>query len=158
MRIGHGYDVHEFFKDRRLILGGVQIDYNMGLIGHSDADVLVHAIMDSLIGAAALGDIGKIFPDNLPEYKDASSIVMLKEVYNIINNEGYRILNIDSTVIAQAPRLSNYIYFMRENISRACNINIEMVSVKSTTEEGLGFTGNLEGIAAHSVCLLDNKQ
>lgn len=157
MRIGHGYDVHKFSKDRRLILGGVEIECNVGLFGHSDADVLVHAIMDSLLGAAALGDIGKIFPDTSPKYKDASSIAMLKEVYNIISNRGYRILNIDSTVIAQAPRLSNYIHFMRDNISEACHIDIGMVNVKTTTEEGLGFTGNLEGISAHSVCLLENR-
>lgn len=157
MRIGHGYDVHKLVTDRKLILGGVDIPYNKGLLGHSDADVLVHAIMDSLIGALALGDIGKLFPDNDITYKGADSILLLKQVVKLIDDKGYKIVNIDSTVLAQMPKLAPYIVNMRENIASACNIDIDCVSVKATTEEGLGFTGNGEGISAHSVCLLELK-
>lgn len=155
MRIGHGYDAHKFCENRELILGGVKIPFEMGLLGHSDADVLVHAIMDSLLGAAALGDIGKHFPDTDPAYNGADSIELLKNVCNILLNAGYTISNIDSTVIAQKPKLKNYIDQMRENIAKACNLDISCVSVKATTEEKLGFTGRLEGISAHAVCLIN---
>ncbi len=154
MRIGHGYDVHKFSENRDLILGGVKIPCDMGLLGHSDADVLVHAIMDSLLGAAALGDIGKHFPDNDPAYKGADSIELLKKVCGILAEHGYKISNIDSTVIAQKPKLMSYIMSMRENIAKACGLDVSCVSVKATTEEKLGFTGRLEGISAHAVCLI----
>lgn len=157
MRIGHGYDVHKFAENRKLILGGVDIPYELGLLGHSDADVLVHAIMDSLLGAAALGDIGKLFPDTDEKYSGADSILLLKEVCRVLDENGYKIVNIDSTVIAQKPKLKDYIASMRKNIAFACGIDINQVSVKATTEEKLGFTGRLEGISAHSVCLIDNK-
>ncbi len=155
MRIGHGYDVHKFAENRKLILGGVEIPYELGLLGHSDADVLVHAVMDSLLGAAALGDIGKHFPDTDEKYKGADSIALLKEVCKILADNGYKIGNIDSTVIAQKPKLKDYILKMRENIALACGIDVSQVSVKATTEEKLGFTGRLEGISAHAVCLLE---
>lgn len=155
MRIGHGYDVHKLTENRKLILGGVEIPFELGLLGHSDADVLVHAIMDSLLGAAALGDIGKLFPDTDDAFKGADSIGLLKNVCRVLNENGYRIVNIDSTVIAQKPKLKDYIEQMRKNIAAACNIDISAVSVKATTEENLGFTGRLEGISAHSVCLID---
>lgn len=155
MRIGHGYDVHKLTENRKLILGGVEIPFELGLLGHSDADVLVHAIMDSLLGAAALGDIGKLFPDTDDAFKGADSIGLLKKVCLVLNENGYRIVNIDSTVIAQKPKLKDYIEQMRKNIAAACNIDISAVSVKATTEENLGFTGRLEGISAHSVCLID---
>lgn len=155
MRIGHGYDVHKFAKNRKLVLGGVEIPYELGLLGHSDADVLVHAVMDSLLGAAALGDIGKHFPDTDEKYKGADSIALLKEVCKILADNGYKIGNIDSTVIAQKPKLKDYILKMRENIALACGIDVSQVSVKATTEEKLGFTGRLEGISAHAVCLLE---
>ena len=155
MRIGHGYDVHKFADNRKLILGGVEIPYELGLLGHSDADVLVHSIMDALLGAAALGDIGKLFPDTDEKYKGADSICLLKEVCSVLNKNGYAIGNIDSTVIAQKPKLKDYIIQMRQNIADACNIDISQVSVKATTEEKLGFTGRLEGISAHAVCLLE---
>lgn len=155
MRIGHGYDVHKLTENRKLILGGVEIPFELGLLGHSDADVLVHAIMDSLLGAAALGDIGKLFPDNDEAFKGADSILLLKEVCRVLSDNGYKIVNIDSTLIAQKPKLKDYIYSMRENIAFACNIDISSVSVKATTEEKLGFTGRLEGISAHAVCLID---
>lgn len=155
MRIGHGYDVHKLTENRKLILGGVEIPFELGLLGHSDADVLVHAIMDSLLGAAALGDIGKLFPDTDSAYKGADSILLLKEVCSVLDDNGYKIVNIDSTLIAQKPKLKDYIYSMRENIALACNIDISAVSVKATTEEKLGFTGRLEGISAHAVCLID---
>ncbi len=157
MRIGHGYDVHKFAENRKLILGGVDIPYELGLLGHSDADVLVHAIMDSLLGAAALGDIGKLFPDTDEKYSGADSILLLKEVCRVLDENGYKIVNIDSTVIAQKPKLKDYIVSMRNNIAFACGIDISQVSVKATTEEKLGFTGRLEGISAHSVCLIDSK-
>ncbi|MCH5202107.1 MAG: 2-C-methyl-D-erythritol 2,4-cyclodiphosphate synthase [Oscillospiraceae bacterium] len=157
MRIGHGYDVHKLTEDRALILGGVNIPHTVGLMGHSDADVLLHAIMDSLLGAAALGDIGKLFPDTDPKFKGANSILLLKEVVRVLDEKGYKIINIDSTVIAQAPKLKDYIITMREKIANACNIDVDCVSVKATTEEKLGFTGRKEGISAHSVCLIDNR-
>ena len=155
MRIGHGYDVHKLTENRKLILGGVEIPFELGLLGHSDADVLVHAIMDSLLGAAALGDIGKLFPDTDEAFKGADSILLLKEVCRVLSDNSYKIVNIDSTLIAQKPKLKDYIYSMRENIASACNIDISAVSVKATTEEKLGFTGRLEGISAHAVCLID---
>lgn len=154
MRIGQGYDVHRLVENRKLIIGGIEIPYEKGLLGHSDADVLVHAIMDSLLGACALGDIGKHFPDNDSEYKNANSIELLKKVCELVKSNGYEIANIDSTVIAQAPKLSPYIDKMRENIASACNININQVSVKATTEEHLGFTGEGLGISANAICLL----
>lgn len=157
MRIGHGYDVHKLCENRKLILGGVEIPYEKGLLGHSDADVLVHSVMDSLLGAAALGDIGKHFPDSDPEYKDADSIKLLKYVVRILDENGYVISNIDSTVVAQAPKLVSFIGQMRENIADACNIDLNCVSVKATTEEKLGFTGEGRGISSTSVCLIDKK-
>ena len=155
MRIGHGYDVHRFADGRELILGGVEIPYHKGLLGHSDADVLLHAVMDALLGAAALGDIGKHFPDKDPKYKDADSLKLLWEVVGKLNAEGYKVVNIDSTVCAQEPKLAPYIDEMRENIAVACGLKKSAVSVKATTEEGLGFTGKLEGISATAVCLID---
>lgn len=154
MRIGHGYDVHKLVEGRKLILGGVEIEYEKGLLGHSDADVLTHAVMDSMLGAAALGDIGKIFPDNDPKYKGADSIKLLEAVTQRIVQAGYTVSNIDVTVIAQAPKLSPYIDKMREILSNAIGTDISNVSIKATTEEGLGFTGEGKGIAAHAVCLL----
>lgn len=155
MRIGHGYDVHRLVEDRKLILGGVEIPYEKGLLGHSDADVLLHAIADSLLGAAALGDIGKHFPDNDESFKGADSRVLLKKVCELLKQKGYKIVNIDATVLAQRPKLKDYINLMRANIAETCEMDIDSVSVKATTEEGLGFTGTGEGISAHSVCLLD---
>lgn len=154
MRIGQGYDVHRLAEGRRLILGGVEIPYDKGLDGHSDADVLVHAIMDALLGAASLGDIGLLFPDSDAAYKDADSIKLLKIVGTRLSEHDYEIENIDSTVIAQAPKLRPYIDMMRENISRALAIDIGRVNVKATTEEGLGFTGHKEGIAAQAAVLI----
>lgn len=156
MRVGTGYDVHRLEEGRKLILGGVGIPYEKGLKGHSDADVLVHAIMDALLGAAALGDIGKHFPDSDERYKGADSIVLLKEVGNILTNEGYYIENIDSTIIAQRPKLAPHIEQMRVNIAAALNLDVSRVSVKATTEEGLGFTGSGEGMAAQSSVLIEN--
>lgn len=153
-RIGHGYDVHRFAKERKCVIGGVEIPFEMGLLGHSDADVLLHAIMDALLGAAALGDIGKHFPDSDPAYAGADSLKLLASVIRLLQKEGFWVENIDSTVIAQCPKLAAYIPKMREKIAGACQINIEQVSVKATTEEGLGFTGKMEGISAHAVCLL----
>ncbi len=157
LRIGHGYDVHRLEQGRRLILGGVDIPYEKGLLGHSDADVVVHAIMDSLLGAAALGDIGKLFPDSDPEYKGADSLKLLGRVSEKIRAEGYGISNIDSTIVAQAPKLAPYIDKMRENIAFACGVDVSQVSVKATTEERLGFTGEGLGISATAVCLLEKK-
>ena len=154
MRIGHGYDVHRLVPDRKCIIGGVCIPYDKGLLGHSDADVLTHAIMDSLLGALALGDIGKHFPDTDEKYKGADSIKLLEFVSEIINNHGYEIGNIDATVIAQAPKLSPYIDEMRCNIANALNTHVSNISVKATTEEKLGFTGDGSGIAAHAVALI----
>ncbi len=156
VRIGHGYDVHRLVQGRDLIIGGVKIENNnIGLLGHSDADVLLHAISDSLLGAAALGDIGKHFPDTDDKYKNADSIMLLKEVVKMINDKGYDVNNIDATVIAQKPKLAPYIDKMRENIASALNIDISRVSVKATTEERLGFTGNEEGISAHCVSIIE---
>ena len=157
MRIGHGYDVHKLVENRKLILGGVDIPYEKGLLGHSDADVLLHAISDSLLGAAALGDIGKLFPDNDPQYEGADSLVLLQRVYEAVKEKGYEISNIDATVLAQRPKLRPYIDTMRENIAKALDVDVDLISVKATTEEGLGFTGKGEGIAAHCVCLLNAK-
>jgi 2-C-methyl-D-erythritol 2,4-cyclodiphosphate synthase len=155
MRIGHGYDVHKLVEDRLLILGGVTIPYEKGLLGHSDADVLTHAIMDALLGAAALGDIGKLFPDNDPAYAGADSVALLRRVVERIGEEGYSIGNIDATILCQRPKLAPHIPAMREILADACGIPATQVSVKATTEEGLGFTGSGEGIAAHCVCLLE---
>lgn len=155
MRIGHGYDVHKLVEGRKLILGGVEIpNGNIGLLGHSDADVLLHAISDALLGAAALGDIGKHFPDTDDRYKDADSLILLQEVIRLLRKHGFTVGNIDATVLAQAPKLAPYIEDMRKNIAQACKLPLEAVSVKATTEEGLGFTGTKQGIAAHAVCLL----
>ena len=153
-RIGHGYDVHKLCENRKLIVGGVEIEYELGLLGHSDADVLTHAVMDSLLGALALGDIGKHFPDNDERYKGADSIELLIHVGKLISARGYKVCNIDATILAQKPKMAPHIEKMRQNIADALKININQVSVKATTEEGLGFTGKCEGIAAHSVCLL----
>ena len=155
MRIGHGYDVHRLVPDRKLILGGVDIPWEKGLLGHSDADVLVHAIMDAILGAAALGDIGMLFPDSDPRYKGADSLALLREVVRVTAEAGYRVENIDATVLAQAPKLSPHKEQMRRNIAAAAGLDISQVSVKATTEEGLGFTGSGEGIAAHAVVLLE---
>lgn len=155
MRIGHGYDVHKLVEGRKLIIGGVEIPHEKGLLGHSDADVLLHAISDSLLGAAALGDIGHLFPDTDPEYEGADSLKLLSEVVKVLSENGWEIVNIDSTVLAQKPKLAPYIKQMRENIAPACRLDIDCVSVKATTEEGLGFTGEQLGIAAHSVCLIE---
>ena len=157
MRIGHGYDVHRLVADRPLILGGVTIPYEKGLLGHSDADVLTHAVMDALLGAAALGDIGKLFPDNDPAYAGADSVALLRRVVERLTAERYAIGNIDATVLCQRPKLAPHIPTMRENLAAACGIPTDRVSVKATTEEGLGFTGTGEGIAAHCVCLLGDK-
>ncbi|MBQ6387298.1 MAG: 2-C-methyl-D-erythritol 2,4-cyclodiphosphate synthase [Ruminococcus sp.] len=157
MRIGHGYDVHRFVENRRLVLGGVDIPYEYGLLGHSDADVLLHAVADSLLGAAALGDIGKLFPDTDDRFLGADSMVLLAEVVRVLAENGYGIINIDATVIAQKPKLSDYIDAMRCNTARACGIDFSQVSVKATTEEKLGFTGRLEGISAHAVCLIEKN-
>lgn len=154
MRIGHGYDVHRFSENRKLIIGGEEIDFELGLLGHSDADVLTHAVMDALLGAAALGDIGKLFPDSDPEFEGADSIALLRHVCKVLAQNGYSIGNIDSTVIAQKPKLAPYIENMRKNLAKACGIDISCVSVKATTEERLGFTGRLEGVSAHAVCVL----
>lgn len=157
MRIGHGYDVHKLVTDRKLVLGGVDIPWKKGLLGHSDADVLAHAIADALLGAAALGDIGLLFPDTDPAYDGADSLALLHTVMDTIDQQGWKIINIDATVLAQAPKLRPYITVMREHIASALNISEDCVSVKATTEEGLGFTGREEGIAAHAVCLIEKK-
>ncbi len=157
MRIGHGYDVHRLAENRKLILGGVEIPYEKGLLGHSDADVLVHAVMDSLLGALALGDIGKLFPDTDPAYSGADSIELLRRVINLADEKGYAIGNIDVTVIAQKPKLSPYTERMRQNIAEACGCSVSCISVKATTEENLGFTGDGSGISAHCVALLVEK-
>ena len=154
MRIGHGYDVHKLVEGRDLILGGVKIEYEKGLLGHSDADVLTHAVMDALLGAAALGDIGKLFPDNDPAYKGADSVALLRRVVERLNEDGQKIGNIDATILCQRPKLAPHIPQMREIIADACGVDVKCVSIKATTEEGLGFTGSGEGIAAHCVCLL----
>lgn len=153
-RVGHGYDVHKLVEDRKLIIGGVEIPHSKGLLGHSDADVLAHAICDALLGAVALGDIGKHFPDNDDKYKDIDSLVLLEKVCELIRNKGYEISNVDSTILAQAPKLRPYIDEMRSKLAKAMKLDIDELSVKATTEERLGFTGREEGIAAHAVVLL----
>ena len=160
MRVGIGYDVHKLVENRKLILGGVEIEHDKGLLGHSDADVLVHAMMDSILGALAFGDIGKHFPDTDSKYKGADSIKLLEFVNNLIESKGYKVNNIDSIIVAQAPKMAPHILKMRENVSKAMNIDIDCVSIKATTEEGLGFTGNKQGISCQSICSLikvDNK-
>ena len=154
-RIGTGYDVHRLTEGRKLILGGVDIPWERGLLGHSDADVLIHAVMDAMLGAACMGDIGKHFPDTDPAYKGISSICLLQKVTELLMKEGWEIGNIDATILAQKPKLAPHIVSMRENISRTLNIDVSRVSVKATTEEKLGFTGEEKGIAAHAVCLLE---
>lgn len=154
IRIGHGYDVHKLCEGRKCIIGGVDIPYEKGLLGHSDADVLLHAVCDALLGAAALGDIGKHFPDNDNAFLNIDSRVLLRRTVQLLEQQGYKIGNIDATVIAQKPKLASYIDNMKKNIADDCKIDISCVNVKATTEEGLGFTGNLEGIAAHAVCVI----
>ena len=156
MRIGHGYDVHRLVEGRKCIIGGVDIPYEKGLLGHSDADVLLHAVMDAVLGAMAAGDIGKLFPDNDPTYKGADSLVLTRRVAEVMTERGYRLGNIDATVIAQAPKMAPHILTMRENIAAAFGVDPDHVSVKATTEERLGFTGSGEGIAAHAVCLIES--
>ena len=156
MRIGHGYDVHKLTEGRKLILGGVEVPHTLGLLGHSDADVLTHAVMDALLGAAALGDIGKLFPDNDPAYAGADSLVLLERVGERIAQAGYRVGNIDATILAQRPKLAPHIPQMRANLAHRLGLDVDQVSVKATTEEGLGFTGTGEGMAAHAVCLLES--
>lgn len=154
LRIGHGYDVHRLTEGRKLILGGVEVPHSVGLLGHSDADVLTHAVMDAVVGALGLGDIGKHFPDTDPRFKDADSLLLASHICAIMEERGYRIGNVDSTIIAQAPKLAPYIESMRENLARIWHTTKENVNVKATTEEKLGFTGAKEGIAAHAVCVI----
>lgn len=158
MRIGHGYDVHKLVVGRKLIIGGVRIEHDLGLLGHSDADVLLHAVCDALLGAAALGDIGKHFPDNNQDYKDIDSKILLCDTVYLLKEKGYSIVNIDATVIAQKPKLAPYIQSMVQNISSCCGVPYDCVNVKATTEEGLGFTGAMDGIAAHAVCVIKNDK
>ncbi len=158
MRIGHGYDVHRLVEGRKCIIGGVDIPHEKGLLGHSDADVLLHAIMDAVLGAMAAGDIGKLFPDNDPAYKGADSLVLTRRVAEVMVERGYRLGNVDATVIAQAPKLAPHIPAMRERIADAFGVEVDRISVKATTEERLGFTGSGEGIAAHAVCLLEEAR
>lgn len=154
MRIGHGYDVHRLVEDRKLILGGVEIPYEKGLLGHSDADVLTHAVMDALLGAAGLGDIGKHFPDTDPAYKGADSLKLLEHVISLLHDKGWQVGNVDATILAQRPKLAPFIPQMRDNLAACMNVVPEQVNVKATTEEKLGFTGSGDGMAAHAVCLL----
>ena len=154
LRVGHGYDVHRFAENRKLIIGGVDIDFELGLLGHSDADVLLHAISDALLGAAGLGDIGKHFPDTDAEYKNIDSRILLKRVAELIKNEGYTVSNIDCTIVAQKPKLAPHIQNMKQNIAEDLSIDEGRVNVKATTEEGLGFTGEMKGISAHAVALI----
>ena len=158
IRIGHGYDVHRLTENRKLIIGGVEIPHRLGLLGHSDADVLTHAVMDAMLGALALGDIGKHFPDTDPQYAGADSIALLRHVTAIIAKEGWALGNLDATILAQAPKMAPHILQMRQNLSEAIGCGISQVSIKATTEEKLGFTGNEEGIAAHCVCLLQRLE
>lgn len=155
MRIGHGYDVHRLVEGRDLVLGGVKIPYEKGLLGHSDADVLTHAVMDALLGAAALGDIGKHFPDTDPAYRGADSLALATRVASLLTENGYRTLNIDATILAQAPKLAPHISEMRAKLAVALGVDMDQISIKATTEEGLGFTGEGLGIAAHAVCLIE---
>ncbi|HJI47229.1 MAG TPA: 2-C-methyl-D-erythritol 2,4-cyclodiphosphate synthase [Oscillospiraceae bacterium] len=157
MRIGHGYDVHKLVEGRDLIVGGVKIPYEKGLLGHSDADVLLHAVSDSLLGAAAMGDIGGMFPDNDPQFLDADSLVLLRRVFERLRESGYKVINVDATIIAQRPKMKPYIPEMRMNIAAALSTSIDNISVKATTEEEMGFTGRGEGISAHCVCLIDKN-
>ena len=157
MRIGHGYDVHRLVEGRKLVLGGVDIPFEKGLLGHSDADVLTHAVMDALLGAAALGDIGKLFPDSDPAYEGADSLALLRRVAEALDENGYKIGNVDATVLAQRPKLAPHIPLMRQRLATAMGVDPDRVSVKATTEEGLGFTGSGEGIAAHAVALIEEK-
>lgn len=157
MRVGHGYDVHRFSDGRKLILGGVEIPFQKGLLGHSDADVLLHAICDALLGAAALGDIGKHFPDSDERYKGIDSRVLLREVCALLKNNGYEIINIDSTIVLQRPKIGEYIGEMVKNVADDCGVDVSAVNVKATTEEKLGFTGSGEGAAAHAVCLIEKS-
>ena len=157
MRVGMGYDVHKLTEGRDLILGGVKISWEMGLLGHSDADVVVHAIMDALLGAAALRDIGRHFPDTDPQYKGISSILLLKKVGELLKEKGYQIVNIDATIIAQKPKLLPYIDTMIENVAQALEISADQVNIKATTEEGLGFTGTLQGISSQAICAIENR-
>jgi 2-C-methyl-D-erythritol 2,4-cyclodiphosphate synthase len=157
MRIGHGYDVHKFCDNRKLIIGGVDIPYEKGLLGHSDADVLLHAISDALLGAAALGDIGKHFPDSSAEFLNIDSRILLRKVIALLKEKGYTVSNIDATVIAQKPKMAAHIEKMRQNIASDCGVSVEKINVKATTEEGLGFTGELLGISAHAVCLITQE-
>lgn len=154
MRIGSGYDVHKLVPDRKLIIGGVEIPFELGLLGHSDADVLLHAISDALLGAAALGDIGNHFPDTSPDFKDVDSRILLRKVVELLNEKGYIIGNIDATIIAQMPKMAPYIEVMRKNVANDCGIGVDFVNIKATTEEGLGFTGEGKGISASAVCLI----
>ena len=158
MRIGHGYDVHRLVEGRKLIIGGVDIPYELGLDGHSDADVLLHAVMDALLGAAAMGDIGGLFPDNDPKYKGIDSMLLLKEVVARITEKGYRLGNLDVTMIAQKPKMKPHIPQMIENLAQALRVDPSRINVKATTEERLGFTGSLEGMSCHAVCLLEERE
>ena len=158
MRIGHGYDVHRLVEGRRCIIGGVDIPFEKGLLGHSDADVLLHAVMDAVLGAMAAGDIGKLFPDNDPAYKGADSLALTRRVAQVMHERGYRLGNIDATIIAQAPKMAPHIPHMRAHIAEAFGVEADRISVKATTEERLGFTGSGEGIAAHAVCLLEEAR
>ena len=155
MRIGHGYDVHRLVEGRALILGGVRIPYPLGLLGHSDADVVTHAIMDALLGAAGLGDIGRHFPDSDPQYKGISSLELLQEVVEMLDEEGYAVYNVDVTILAEKPKLARYLREMEETLADVMELEPEQINIKATTEEGLGFTGRGEGIACHAVCLLE---
>ena len=156
IRIGHGYDVHKLVEGRKLIVGGVKIPHEKGLLGHSDADVLLHAVSDALLGAAALGDIGCLFPDNDPKFEGADSLILLKEVVAVLKKSGSKVGNIDCTLIAQRPKMRPHIDAMRKNIADACEVSVDCISVKATTEEKLGFTGREEGISAHAVCLIES--
>lgn len=155
IRIGHGYDVHKFCDGRKLILGGVEIPYRMGLLGHSDADCALHALMDALLGAAGLGDIGKLFPDSDEKYKNISSLILLREVYEKLYSLGYSLVNADITIIAQEPKLSGFTESMKKNISNVLKCTPDSINIKATTEERLGFTGRLEGISSHAVCIIE---
>ena len=158
MRVGMGYDVHKLTEGRELILGGVKIPWEMGLLGHSDADVVVHAIMDAILGAAALGDIGRHFPDTDPQYKGISSILLLKKVGELLKEKGYSIVNIDATIIAQKPKLLPYMDTMIENVAEALKLSADQVNIKATTEEGLGFTGSLQGISSQAICVIEKRE
>ena len=155
MRIGYGYDVHRLVAGRKCIIGGVEIAHETGLLGHSDADVLLHAVMDALLGAAALGDIVQLFPDQDPQFSGADSLVLLQQVGKLLQQRGWRLGNLDATIVAQAPKMAPHIPQMRENIARVLQSSLDQVSIKATTEEGLGFTGMKQGIAAHAVCLIE---